>query len=115
MLSRRLVLPWPLSPTKTLNRVVGESSSGARLRTLVSRSAWTSTDRSDAHRHDHAAVLLAGDRAEQARVELALELERDLVGGHGAQEVDHVAGVEADGHRASLDLGIELLASLADV
>ncbi|HRC87759.1 MAG TPA: hypothetical protein PK413_19365, partial [Thermoanaerobaculia bacterium] len=34
-----------------------------------------------------------------AGVELAVELEADLVGAHGAEQVDEVAGVEADRHR----------------
>src|SRR3970282_2184756 len=128
MLSSRLVLPCPLSPEKTWKRGAGSSSSGARLRTLRRCRARTRNQPSaegkgkgrgkgnealDAHGHHDAGVLLARDRTEQARVELALELEGDLVGGHGGEEIDHVAGVEADRHCAAGALGVSRLARLA--
>src|SRR5262249_48626796 len=84
--SSRWVLPWPLSPENTLNRSRGSSDSGRRLRTPRATRAWIR--RSDPHRHDHAEVVVAGQRAQQARVELAVERDRDLVARHLREQLD---------------------------
>src|SRR5687768_1899198 len=118
MVSSRLVLPCPLSPANTWNRAPGASSIRARLRTpsrlrcSIRRSAARGLD---AHRHHDAEVIVAGERLEQAGVELAAEVEADLVAGHLRQQLDDVLGVEADRDRRAVVLGVELLADLAEV
>src|SRR5690606_2389409 len=91
MASSRLLLPWPLSPKKTLKRGPGERSRSARLRKPRTRSRSTrSADMPlDAHRHHDAdeARRRVADRLENARIELARELQRDLV---LAQRSEHV-------------------------
>src|SRR6185503_1463009 len=113
MVSSRLVLPCPLSPANTWNRAPGASSTRARLRT-PSR-LRCSTRRSDPHRHDDPEVVVAGQRLEQARVELAAEVEADLVAAHLGQELDDVLRIEADRDRGPRVFGVELLADLAHV
>jgi hypothetical protein len=71
--------------------------------------------RSDAHRHDDAEVVRALDGAEDAGVELALEVEVDLLGVHDLEDLDQVAGVEAGDQRLALVLDLDLLVGDAEV
>src|SRR5690606_10320058 len=119
MASSRLLLPWPLSPKKTLKRGPGERSRSARLRKPRTRSRSTrSADMPlDAHRHHDAdeARRRVADRLENARIELARELQRDLVLAQRSEHVEQVARVEADRHRVARVVDVELLAALADL
>src|SRR4051794_38867712 len=128
MASRTLVLPWPLSPHSTLKRGCGSIKTSARLRNWRASRAWMRTGgparggrrrgRSDAHRHDDAdvaAALGALGGAHQPRVELAVELELDLVAFHLAEELDEVLGVEADRERRAVVADVEALVRLAQV
>src|SRR5688572_22275960 len=112
MASSRLVFPWALSPWKTLKRAEGSRTTGARLRKPSSWRTWRSTPagrwryvgvgvraRSDAHRHDHAHVVGGVGRPDHRGIELARQLEADLLGAHLGQEVDEVLRVEADRER----------------
>src|SRR5262245_53272263 len=98
MASRKLVLPWPLSPASTLKRACGSTSTASALRKAESSTASsftrvsgqvveqeTRTARtqqgarvcavrgdSDSHRHHHAEVVLAVDGADHAGIELAV-------------------------------------------
>src|SRR5690606_6292137 len=55
------------------------------------------------------------DRLENARIELARELQRDLVLAQRSEHVEQVARVEADRHRVARVVDVELLAALADL
>src|SRR3990172_9150702 len=118
MASSRLVLPWPLSPESTLKRGEGSSVSGARLRNAWSWRARRSKSggaRSDAHRHDDAEVVRSLGRPHDARIELAAQLQADLLGRHLPEEVAEVLGVEADAERRAGVADLEFLLDLAEL
>src|SRR5690348_12788292 len=100
MASSRFVLPWPLSPTKTLKPVPGVRTVGTRLRKPCSwRPRSSKRSESDAHRHDDAEVVVRLGGPEERRVELARQLERQLLGGHLREQLGEVLRVEADAER----------------
>src|ERR1700730_13218885 len=121
MASKRLVLPWPLSPDRTLKRGWGVMATWSRFRKLsIARARTCKTGDSEPHGHDHAQVVVAGagvliHRANHTGVELAVELQADLRGVDLAEENDDVVGVEADGDVAALVVDVELLLGLAEV
>src|SRR5215471_16563666 len=102
----------------TLKRAEGSKLVGARLRNDVVWRARRSTragPRLDTHRHDDAEVVFAVARLDHCRVELAGDLDPDVVGDHLREEIREVARIEADRDGLALVVDLELLAHLAEL
>src|SRR2546423_7245823 len=108
MASSTLVLPWPLSPEKTVNRGRSKRSARSTLRNCRSatdsmRNAVAITVRrrttSDAHRHDDgfvALVVALGRGLDDRGIEIAADAEDDLFVVDRAEHVEEVPRIEPD-------------------
>src|SRR6266545_3104975 len=115
MASRRFVLPWPLSPAKTLKAGAGSRRSGARLRKPVSLSERRSRADSDAHRHDDAEMTVVAHGTNEQGVELTAELGVEALGFDLTQELEHVLWIDTDGQRRAVVLRLDLFLDLAQI
>src|SRR5690349_10446438 len=102
------VLPAPLWPHSTVKPAPSSSRAWSKLRKPSSSSVARRTD-SDLHRHHDAEQIRPVDGLDGAGIELALELERDVLAVDDLEDLDQVPRVEAGDERIAVVADGDLL------